>query len=66
MFVTTAQFLPQHRTQRGQLIELITAAEARGQARLVEMNRQVLGNLDQIITALAKDPDDRRQVSDAG
>jgi hypothetical protein len=34
---------------RGQVIELITAAEARGQARLVEMNQQVLGNLDRII-----------------
>ena len=30
------------------------------------MNRQVLGNLDQIITALTDDPDDGRQVSDAG
>ena len=26
MFVTTAEFLPQHRTHRGQVIELITAA----------------------------------------
>jgi integrase len=66
MFVTTAEFLPQHRTHRGQLIELINTAEARGQARLAEMNRQVLDNLDQIITALAEDPDDSREVSDAG
>jgi hypothetical protein len=32
--------------------QIISAAEARGQQRLAEMNRQVLGNLDQIIAAL--------------
>jgi integrase len=53
MFLTTPEFLPQHRTHRQQVIELITAAEARGQTRLTEMNQQVLGNLDRITTALA-------------
>ncbi|MFJ9371592.1 hypothetical protein ACIRRA_45415 [Nocardia sp. NPDC101769] len=57
MFVTTAEFLPQHRHQQQQVIELISSAEARGQQRLAEMNRQVLGNLTSIITALATDPD---------
>ena len=52
MFLTTAEFLPQHRTHRGQVIELITAAEARGQTRLADMNQQVLGNLDRIIATL--------------
>jgi len=52
MFVTTPQFLPQHHQQRQQVIQIISAAEARGQQRLAEMNRQVLGNLDQIIAAL--------------
>ena len=72
MFVTTAEFLPQHRTHRGQVIELITAAQARGQARLVEMNQQVLGNLDRIIGTLADDPanddpaDGDQEVPDAG
>jgi hypothetical protein len=67
MFVTTAEFLPQHRTHRGQVIELITLAEARGQVRLAEMNQQVLGNLDRIIDTLADDPTDKDQeVSDAG
>ena len=55
MFLTTAEFLPQHRTHRGQIIELITAAEARGQTRLAEMNQQVLGNLDRIIDTLDND-----------
>ena len=52
MFLTTAEFLPQHRQHRQQLLQLVTAAEARGQQRLAEMNRQVLRNLDNIITAL--------------
>ena len=52
MFLTTQEFLPQHRTQREQTLHLITAAEARGHQRLAEMNRQVLGNLDAIITSL--------------
>ena len=52
MFVTTPEFLPRHREHRQQVLQIITAAEARGQARLGEMNRQVLANLDSIITAL--------------
>jgi hypothetical protein len=63
MFVTTAEFLPQHHTHRAQVIELITAAEARGQACLVEMNQQVLG----IIDTLGDDPGTaERAVPDAG
>jgi hypothetical protein len=57
MFITTPQFLPQHHQQRQQVIQIISAAEARGQQRLAEMNRQVLGNLDQIIAALATPAD---------
>ncbi len=56
MFVTTPEFLPQHREHRQQVLQIISAAEARGQLRLVEMNQQVLGNLDQIITALEDGP----------
>jgi integrase len=52
MFLTTGEFLPQHHKQRQQTLQLITAAEARGQQRLAEMNRQVLLNLDSIITSL--------------
>jgi hypothetical protein len=52
MFITTPRFLPQHHQQRQQVIQIISAAEARGQQRLAEMNRQVLGNLDQIIATL--------------
>jgi integrase len=52
MFLTTAEFLPQHHTQRQQTLQIITAAEANGHARLAEMNRQVAANLDSIIAAL--------------
>lgn len=55
MFVTTAEFLPQHHQHRQQVLQIISAAEARGQQRLVEMNQQVLGNLDTIITSLEND-----------
>lgn len=57
MFITTAEFLPEHRQHRKQTVEIITAAEARGQQRLIEMNQQVLGNLDRIITTLENDQD---------
>lgn len=58
MFITTAEFLPEHRQQRQQVVQIITAAEARGQQRLIEMNQQVLTNLDHIITALDNDDHD--------
>ena len=54
MFLTTAEFLPQHHAQREQALQIITAAEANGRARLAEMNQQVAGKLkitlDQRIT----------------
>ena len=52
MFITTAEFLPQHREHRQHVLQIIAAAQARGQDRLAEMNRQIAGNLDKIITAL--------------
>ncbi|MBD4432994.1 site-specific integrase, partial [Xanthomonas citri pv. citri] len=47
----------EHRQHRRQVVQIITAAEARGQQRLIEMNQQVLGNLDQIISTLEDDQD---------
>jgi hypothetical protein len=55
MFITTSEFLPAHREHRTQVLQIITAAEARGQQRLAEMNRQVLGNLDRVISVLDED-----------
>jgi hypothetical protein len=65
MFVTTLEFLPQYRQQRQQLLQIVSAAEARGQARVVEMNRQVLGNLEKIITGLEDDPGQPEVTADA-
>ena len=55
MFVTTAEFLPQHHAQRQQTLQIISAAEANGQARVAEMNEQVAANLDKIIATLEAD-----------
>ena len=57
MFITTAEFLPQHREHRRQVLQIISAAQARGQDRLAEMNQQIAGNLDTIITALQQGTD---------
>ncbi|MCX4597550.1 site-specific integrase [Streptomyces sp. NBC_01549] len=65
MFVTTPEFLPQHREQRQQLLQIVSAAQARGQAHVAEMNRQVLGNLEKIITGLEDDPGQPEATADA-
>ncbi len=65
MFITTAEFLPQHREHRLQVLQIITAAEARGQTRLVEMNQHVARNLDIIITALDNDAGQQDLAADA-
>jgi integrase len=65
MFVTTAEFLPQHYAQRQATLQLITAAEAAGHARVAEMNKQVAGNLDKIITALEADGEEQEAAADA-
>src|SRR3954447_5583127 len=51
-FLTTAEFLPQHRDQRVRTEELIAAAEGDGRPRLVEMNEPVRFNLVRIIDGL--------------
>jgi hypothetical protein len=49
------------------VLQIITAAEARGQARMAEMNRQVAGNLEKIITALGGgEAGTREAAADAG
>ncbi|MFG2629830.1 hypothetical protein [Streptomyces sp. NPDC048473] len=67
VFVTTPEFLPQHRQQRQQLLQIVSAAEARGQLRVAEMNQQALGNLDRIIASLEDDEAPGGvEVADAG
>ena len=66
MFVTTAEFLPQHHAQRQATLQIISAAEAAGHVRVAEMNRQVAGNLDKIITGLEnEEPDDKAAAAGA-
>jgi hypothetical protein len=55
LFITTAEFLPQHREEHRQALQIISVAQARGQARMVEMNQQFAGNLQRIITSLEAD-----------
>jgi hypothetical protein len=55
LFITTAEFLPQHREQHRLSLQIISAAKARGRGRMVEMNQQVADNLHRIITALEAD-----------
>jgi integrase-like protein len=63
MFVTTAEFLPQHHAQRQATLQIITAAEASGHARVAEMNRQVAGNLDKIIATLEAEGQDEKETA---
>jgi hypothetical protein len=66
MFVTTPEFLPQHRQHHQQVLQIISAAEARGQTRQIEMNRQVADNLEKIIASLdTDDPDQPEATADA-
>ncbi len=52
VFVTTAEFLPQHRRQLAQTRSLIKRARQHGHQRLAEMNRTVEKNLIAIIGGL--------------
>lgn len=66
MFITTGEFLPQHRAHLSEVHQIISAAEARGQTRLVGMNCQVADNRDKIITALEADTDRSEGTADVG
>src|SRR5579859_6905607 len=65
MFVTTAEFLPQHHAQRRQALQIITAAEAKGQARVAEMNKQVAANLNKIIVSLEDGGEEKKAAAGA-
>ena len=55
VFITTPEFLPQHREQLELTRGIIERARQRGQLRVVEMNQRTAGNLLTIITSL-EDP----------
>jgi integrase len=54
LFITTAEFLPQHRQQLADTRKLITTAEEVGHDRVLQMNRTVEANLLTIITTLER------------
>ena len=62
MFLTTTEFLPQHRAHQQQTLQIISKAEAAGHGRQVEMNRQVVDNLARIIASLEADTDNERDA----
>jgi integrase len=66
VFITTPQFLPEHRKQRRLTLTLIQTAKNAGQKRVSEMNEQVLGNLDRIITSLESGQDPTEETGAAG
>jgi hypothetical protein len=63
LFITTTEFLPQHRKQLDDTRALIAHAEADGHTRLAEMNRTVETNLLTIITTLEAEQHDCRCTS---
>ena len=66
LFITTAEFLPQHRKQLDDTRALISRAHTDGHTRLAEMNRSVETNLLTIIATLETDhPDCRCAAADS-
>jgi len=64
VFITGPEFLPELREQRHRTLTLIGAAAGKGQARVAEMNQQVLTNLDKMIGEIEKDQES--EAADAG
>ena len=54
VFVSGPEFLPELREQRHRTLTLIEVSSGKGQARVAEMNQQVLTSLDQMISEIEK------------
>src|SRR6478752_4271860 len=52
VFLTGPEFLPELREHRGRTLTLIQTAETAGHGRVAQMNRQVLTNLDKMISGI--------------
>lgn len=65
VFLTGPKFLPDLRDQRTRTLTLIDNANSCGHSRVVEMNQQVVGNLDRMISQLENGQDDRKEATDA-
>jgi hypothetical protein len=55
VFITGPEFLPELREQRHRTLTLVEVSTGSGQARVAEMNQQVLANLDRMIGELEAD-----------
>ena len=66
VLITGPEFLPELRQQRQRTLTLIDTAQASGQARVSEMNKQVAANLDRIISELEASNADAPEAADAG
>lgn len=66
VFITGPEFLPELREQRSRTLALMGNAEAQGHTRVVEMNQQVFGNLDRMISELEAGQGNRVGIADAG
>ncbi len=66
VFLTGPEFLPELREQRQRTLALIDVSAGKGQTRVLEMNRQVLTNLDRMITDLDADGEPGEGIADAG
>jgi hypothetical protein len=64
VFLSGPEFLPELREQRRRTLTLIEISSSKGQARMAEMNQQVLTNLDRMIAEIAKD--EGSEAADAG
>jgi integrase len=64
VFLTGPEFLPELREQRHRTLTLVEVSAGKGQARVTEMNQQVLANLDRMIGEIEKD--EQAEASDAG
>lgn len=56
MFITNADFLPQHETQLKHTLELIDISQENGHLRIVEKDREIVDTLERIITACQRCP----------
>lgn len=57
LFLTTPQFLPEHRKQLALTVALVDRATEAGHTRLAQTNQQVVDNLTAIITTLEAEED---------
>jgi hypothetical protein len=55
VFITGPEFLPELREQRRRTLTLVEVSSSKGQARVAEMNQQVLTNLDKMIGEIEND-----------